>query len=466
MLNKVQTFIRRQQLLDKSQRYLIAVSGGADSVALLRVLVMLDYQVEVCHCNFMLRGGESLRDEQFVRDLCQQLDVPFHLIHFDTRSYAELHHMSIEMAARELRYNYFEQLCHDLNIPAVCVAHHRDDLIETMLLNMLRGTGIHGMVGIRPSRPIHPVISSLRPATTSPVLVLRPLLSVSRADIEAWLQQLGQTFVTDSTNLVADVQRNKLRLNILPLLHDITPAAFENLYETALLMTEAERVYNASLQSGKARLIKDNTLSINDLKSEPSPLSLLFEWLSDYGFSPATIRQLSDHLDAPSGRVWSSATHDVCIDRKQLIVTEHQEALQPFRIPEHGLYHIYDQVKIRVTVSNDCSIDRSPLTACLDAEKVTFPLFLRPVRQSDRFIPFGMKGSKLLSDFMTDRKLSLPEKRRQLVLTDAHDQILWVVGHRIAQPYAITPHTTQTLRVNILSDQSYFSGTIFGATNF
>ncbi len=438
MLKKVQTFISQQQLLDKSKRYLVAVSGGADSVALLRVLLELGYQVEVCHCNFLLRGDESMRDEHFVRDLCLQFDVPFHLIHFDTRTYAEIHHMSIEMAARELRYQYFEQLCHDLDIHAVCVAHHRDDLVETILLNMIRGTGIHGMVGIRPMR-----------LGGGAFYILRPLLSISRSDIESWLQQLGQPFVTDSTNLVADVQRNQLRLKVIPLLKDINPAAIENLHETALLLTEAERVYNVSVQSTLTRLLNDNTLFISDLTKEPSPVSLLFEWLSPYGFSSATIRQMADHLDVPTGRFWSSATHNLCIDRGRLVLTEHQESIKPFKIPETGLYHITDSIQLRVSISSEVTIDRSPMVACLDASKVSFPLTIRPGKEGDRFIPFGMQGSKLLSDFLTDLKVSLPEKRQQLVITDATSQILWVVGRRISQPCAITPYTTRMLRLEI-----------------
>ncbi len=451
MLHQVQSFIEQHQLLDKSQRYLVAVSGGADSVALLRVLLLLDYQVEACHCNFLLRGEESQRDEDFVRHLCEELHVPFHLIHFDTRSYAELHQVSIEMAARELRYNYFEQLCRDLSLPAVCVAHHRDDLVETLFLNLLRGTGIHGMVGIRPSRPIR----SLRPGeegpSPTPVQVVRPLLSVSRAVIEEWLNGLGQSYVTDSTNLVDDVQRNRLRLNILPLLRDLQPSAIENLHETALLMTEAERVYNTAIQSDLSRLVSDNTLSIQELKTVPSPLSLLFEWLSPYGFSSSTIRQIAHHLDAPSGRCWQTASHELCIDRQLLVLLEQQEAMKPFKIPETGLYHLSDSLQLRVSVSDEVVIDRSPSVACLDAEKVTFPLILRPVQPGDRFVPLGMTGSKLLSDFMTDRKLSLPTRRRQLVLTDAHGQILWVVAQRISQSFAITPQTTRSLRVSLFA---------------
>ncbi len=452
MLDKVRLFIERHQLLKRSQRYLVAVSGGADSVALLRTLITLGYEVEVCHCNFQLRGDESMRDERFVHDLCKELDIPFHLIHFDTRCYANLHQVSIEMAARELRYRYFEQLCRDLEIQAVCVAHHRDDLVETMLLNMVRGTGIHGMVGIRPSRPIRPLQYDTEKdnPTATPVMVLRPLLAVSRAEIEEWLRSIGQTYVTDSTNLIDDVQRNQLRLNILPLLRQLNPAAIENLYHTALFMGETEKIYDASIQSDIKRLVHDNVLTISDLSSVPSPVSLLYEWLGSYGFSSATIQQIAAHLDASTGRQWSTATHDLSVDRGRLLLTTHQEDMKPFKIPECGLYHISESLTIRVSLSSDVRIDRSPQVACLDADNITFPLILRPVQQADRFIPFGMQGSKLLSDFLTDQKLSLPEKRRQLVLTDTSGQILWVMGRRIAQTCAITPATTRIISIEVV----------------
>lgn len=444
MLNKVRNFIRLQQLLDPSLHYLVAVSGGADSVALLRVLLQLGYQVEACHCNFQLRGEESVRDEAFVKELCEQLAVPFHLVHFDTKSYADLHKVSIEMAARELRYRYFEQLCHDIGAVAVCVAHHGDDNAETLLLNLLRGTGIHGLSGIHPRRPIR---------EGSPIEVLRPLLCVSRSEIEDWLKSIAQTYVTDSSNLVADVMRNQIRLNVLPMLRQLNPAVSDNLQSTALLMAEAEHIYDEYTSLMINRTVKNNHLDIKELKETASQLSILYEWLSKYGFSSATIRQIHSHLDAPTGRLWQSDTHEVCIDRDSLILTERQPETSPLRIPETGLYAVSNQFRLRVSISSEVVIDRSPQTACLDADKVSFPLTLRTVREGDRFVPFGMRGSKLLSDFLTDQKLPVTEKRRQLVVTDSSDNILWVVGRRIAQPYSITSSTQKMIKLEYILQQ-------------
>ena len=202
MLNKVKTYIDTHKLLRPDGRYIVGLSGGADSVALLLILKELGYCVEAAHCNFHLRGKESQRDEEYCINLCKEQDVKLHLTRFQTAEYAELHKVSIEMSARTLRYNYFEALRQDIGADAVCVAHHRDDSVETVLLNLVRGTGLRGLMGIRPRNKY----------------IIRPLLSCSKADIEAYLAAKGQVFVTDSSNLVADVKRNKLRLEVVPTL--------------------------------------------------------------------------------------------------------------------------------------------------------------------------------------------------------------------------------------------------------
>ena len=435
MLQTVGNYIERKQLLSKDKLYLVALSGGADSVALLRLLLALDYHVEAAHCNFHLRGDESDRDEQFVKDLCTQHNVPLHLAHFDTKAYAELHKLSIEMAARELRYRYFEQLTADIQAEAVCVAHHRDDNVETMLINLLRGTGIHGLTGIKAKR------------TNGSLLVIRPLLCVSRIDILSWLQQLNQPYVTDSSNLVDDVMRNKVRLNLIPILKSINPSVMENLQDTIEQLSEAEAVYNHYTTSTIASLIKGNSLVISELKNTESPLCILFEWLHPYLFQPATIRQIEQHLDVQTGRIWQSPTHELCIDRGRLLLTPRKEETKPMRIPETGVYIFNNEHKLRLTIQTNIELIRQTNTACLDADKVRFPLTLRTVQTADRFIPFGMEGSKLVSDFLTDLKLPLTLKRQQLVLTDASDSIVWVVGLRPAAPYCIGSDTKNELLI-------------------
>ena len=440
MLNKVSDFIAKHELLDKNGLHVVALSGGADSVALLLVLLRLGYRVEAAHCNFQLRGDESNRDEDFVRQLCKDKGIAIHLIHFDTRTYAELHQVSIEIAARDLRYRYFEQLRQDIGADDICVAHHRDDAVETLLMNLLRGTGIHGLTGIRP-RNGH---------------IVRPLLDVSRQKIEEFLDSIGQSYVTDSTNLVNDVLRNKLRLDVLPLLKTINPKAAESIYRTACRMAEAEKVFDAAMESAKKRVCPQGpldfehggSLDIAALQQEPSPEYLLFEILSPLGFSPDSIEHVADSLNGQTGRYFQSDTHELVIDRGRILVQGLQSQPTTLRIPETGVY-VYGDGKVRVERLDGAIVSRDAAMATLDASLVTFPLTLRPVREGDRFVPFGMTGSRLVSDYLTDLKVSLFDKRRQLVVTDAHDTIVWLVGRRTDNRFRISESTTSTLRISL-----------------
>lgn len=425
--DRVEAFIRKEGLLTKEGLHLVALSGGADSVALLRVLLSLDYRVEAVHCNFHLRGDESNRDEQFVKNLCTQLSIPIHLIHFDTIEYATLHQVSIEMAARELRYRYFNQLLKDLGAETVCVAHHRDDAVETFLMNLLRGAGIHGLTGIRPRNEN----------------IVRPLLAVSRQQILEYLDSIGQDYVTDSSNLQPDVLRNKIRLQLMPLLEQLYPGVSDNIARSATYLSEAEKVYNASFSEFRV----PGTLPLSAIKDFPSPLCLLHEVLSPIGFNRSQIDQLLTSLDGESGREFMSPTHTLVIDRDRLVVEPVSAPLRPVLIPEPGNYRIDDKRLLKVGLSTDIIISKTNDCATLDQSKIQFPLTLRPVHEGDTFCPFGMTGHRLVSDFLTDRKLSVLEKRRQLVVTDATGTILWLVGLRTDNRFRVTDQTTTILRL-------------------
>lgn len=428
LLGQVKDFIGKNRLLTKEGLHLVALSGGADSVALLRVMMALGYRVEAAHCNFHLRGDESDRDEQFAKDLCDSSDVPLHLIHFDTAEYASLHQVSIEMAARELRYSYFRQLHHDIGAETVCVAHHRDDAVETLLMNLLRGAGIHGLTGIRPRNGD----------------IVRPLLCVSRQEILQYLDSIGQDYVTDSTNLQPDVLRNKVRLNLLPLLEQMYPGASENIARSAYYLSEAEKVYNAEMANLTPREKKS-------ILSAPSPLCLLHEWLSPLGFNRSQIDQILASLNGESGREFVSPTHILVIDRESVVVEPVWAPLKPFVIPESGTYRIDETAKIRIEeVGVEAGISRDPSIATLDAATVRFPLTLRTVEPGDCFQPFGMNGRKLVSDFLTDRKINLLAKRRQRVVVDASGAIVWLVGLRTDHRFRVTPQTSSILRLCLL----------------
>ena len=437
MLNKIADFIAKHQLLSRSGLHLIALSGGADSVALLRILRDLGYHIEAAHCNFHLRGAESDRDEQFVKQICDSLNIPLHLIHFDTAEYAILHQVSIEMAARELRYGYFRQLCQDIGAESVCVAHHRDDAVETFLMNLLRGSGIHGLTGIRPKN--------------GPIV--RPLLGVSRQEIEDYLHSIGQDYVTDSTNLHDDVLRNKLRLNVLPLLKEINPSAAENIDKTARFLQEAERIYDAAMQSALQSLVHTEgqvqSVSIKELLKQPAVGTFLHEWLSPYGFNSTQTQQIAECLDAEPGKTISSVSHTLLVDREKLFLEPVSEPVKPLRIPEPGCYRFSPEILFDVKSLSDITISKSTDCIMIDAANVQFPLTVRLVQSGDAFCPLGMEGHKLVSDFLTDRKATLLEKRRQLVVTSANGDILWLVGHRPDHRYRITPSTTTVLRIKL-----------------
>lgn len=442
IISRVAGFAALHGLFSQGSKYIVALSGGADSVALLLLMSSMGCDIEAAHCNFHLRGKESDRDEEFCISLCQKNGIPLHRIHFDTRVYASLQKISIEMAARELRYSYFEQLRNDINATAICVAHHQDDNVETILLNILRGTGINGLTGMAPRNGN----------------ILRPLLCLSRNDILLYLRQRQQDYVTDSSNLVDDVQRNKLRLNVIPLLEEINSSARINVLNMSRWITEAAAIVDHSLTKAKESVIRYGEIveiDITQLEVYPSKEYLLWDILKDYGFNSSQITDITEGLHRESGTMWASSTHKLYIDRNRLLllaIDDDSEVL--VKIPEDGTYVVSSRSKVRVdkkSVTEGYAISRDKNRVCLDASTVKFPLIVRNVRNGDKFRPFGMKGTKLVSDFLTDMKMPLPLKNRQLVVTDADGNILWVVGCRPDGRHCITDHSSAAIEISLLS---------------
>ena len=457
-VDRVRRFASVHELFVYGGKYIVALSGGADSVSLLFVLKHLEHElgidVEAAHCNFHLRGAESVRDEEFCKQLCGRLDVPLHLIHFDTQAYADLHRVSIEMAARDLRYGYFENLRRDIEAQDICVAHHRDDSVETVLLNLVRGTGLRGLRGIQPRNGN----------------IIRPLLSLSREDIVQYLDALGESYVTDSTNLHNDVKRNKIRLDVMPLLRELNPSVSQSIFESSLRVGEALKVFDEAMKLSIADVTATSpshhltispphhlVISVERLKQQPSPEYTLHEILSSYGFTSAQIEQIYGSLDTCSaGKIIASDSHELAFDRGSLLVqprTNVADAVRSMRIPETGTYVFSDSLKIKVA-AEDCGDDYVPSRAadcvCLDASDIKFPLTLRHIEQGDRFVPFGMNGMKLVSDYLTDRKKNVFEKRAQLVVTDAQQRIVWLVGERTDNRFRISKETSKALRLTLL----------------
>lgn len=441
MLKKIAHFIEQHKLLSKDKKYIVALSGGADSVCLLLVLQRLGYDVEAAHCNFKLRGEEADRDEQFCVELCKKNDIKIHLVHFDTNFYAISHKISIEMAARELRYSYFENLRKDIGADAVCVAHHQNDCAETVILNLVRGTGIQGLAGIQPKRDN----------------IVRPLLCVSRDEIESFLAREGQDFITDSTNLDDLYVRNKIRLNIIPMMEKINSAAVQNIVKTAIRLSEANKVFSHSIEEASMR-VSDSTaeglvIDIEKLRKEVSTEYTLFNILKNYGFNPDQIEAIDSNLEAPTGTIYLSESHQLLFDRGKMIMTERSNSAISLKIPETGKYVFGDKgeaLKVELkTIDSTFTISKDKNIATLDARDIQFPLIFRNARNGDRFVPFGMKGSKLVSDYLTDRHRSLNEKRNQMVVEDADGRIIWLAGERTDNRFRVDAATTEVLIITL-----------------
>lgn len=432
---------------------ILALSGGPDSVALLLAIHAIGCQVHAAHCNFHLRGAESDRDENFCKALCERLAVPLHVIHFDTREYASLHKVSIEMAARDLRYHYFVQLCNDIHARAVCIAHHRDDQVETVLLNIIRGTGLRGLIGMRPETTLSWGSKSCT--------ILRPMLGVSEDDIMAYLKDKGQDYVVDSSNLEDDVQRNKLRLDIIPMLEKVNPGFKKNLIRMTENMAEVEKslphtiVLQNAVRTNPAAMEEDGayvlaSYDMGEIKACPSPLMTLHELLAPLGFNRTQEMEMTDSKE--DNRQWASADYVAVVSRGKLYIVSRETWERPMpllRIPEPGLYR-YGGARLRVTeetAGEGFAVPKERHRVAIDSGRVRFPLTLRPARDGDRLTPFGMRGSKLVGDYLKDRHRNAIDRHRQLVLTDATGNILWLVGETIDNHYRVDSGKTSACLV-------------------
>lgn len=429
MVDKISKYISEHKLLSDGDKVIATLSGGADSVALLHILRRLGYNCIAVHCNFHLRGDESMRDQHFVEELCKHLNIPLYVIDFDTELYARENKLSIEMAARTLRYKEFEKIRLEESATAIAVAHHRDDSAETLLLNLMRGCGIRGLHGIRPKNG-H---------------IIRPLLCIGRNDILQYLQDRGIEYVIDSTNLSSDYTRNKVRLELLPLMAQINPSIEETIADTAERLAEAEEIYNQAIEEATGRVLSDSTIDISKLKQEKAPGTLLYELLSPYGFNSAQVRDILANIDSESGRRYKTAEWEVIKDRERLIITPKREEFSKIPLPQEGEVSTpHGLLRIDRNIYNG-TIPKQRNIATLDTAKIEFPLTLRNTKKGDRFHPFGMRGTKLISDYLTDRKRSIIEKEQQLVVTDANDNILWLVGERPSAICSVGNNTTEVI---------------------
>lgn len=424
-------------MLPPASKVIIALSGGADSVALLVALHELGYNCIAAHCDFHLRGDESERDRTYAKTIADVYATAYREIHFDVNSYKKSHGVSTEMACRDLRYEWFRTLSSEYDNAPVAIAHHHDDNIETMFLNLLRGTGITGLTGMKYRNGIF----------------IRPMLDCRRTEVESFLSEKSIKFMTDSTNLISDVKRNKLRNIILPVLRKEFPDADKGLTTTLHNLRDTARLFDALVTETSSSHINGNTIDLTAIIDESrEPSTLLFEILKPYGFNATHVADIiSAHQSATaSGKQFFSASHCVTLNRGSLIIDETTTCSEDeeLKIDLTDTDTLPDWLTVECISRDQFKPDRSGNTLYLDSSVIDgSPVFiLRHWREGDRLAPFGMKGTRLVSDIFSDAKLSLPDKNKTWILT-RDSIILWIAGIRASRHFAVTPSTDSIIAI-------------------
>lgn len=431
--------IAARSLLEPGSHVVVGLSGGADSVALFLVLLRLGYCVEAAHCNFHLRGAESERDAAFVADLCRRRHVVLHRADFETARAARLSGVSIEMQARDERYAFFESVRRHVGAGAIAVAHHRDDNVETLLLNLVRGAGVRGLRGMA-WRNGH---------------VVRPLLGVTRRDVESYLIAEGETFVTDSTNTDTAIRRNLIRHEVLPLLRRLNPSVDATLDATARRLAEADELCRYALDHVRRKVctpLRDGeVIDAAALLRLPAARSLLLELLRPYGFGPGVCGEIFDGLSGSPGALYEAADYLAVRGRSAIEVRRRPVRFSAVALADGETTLLPDGRRLRMQRLSMTAlgvVPRLPSTACLDAASFDGPLTCRSVCRGDRFTPLGMRGSRLVSDYLTDRKRSRIDKMAASVVCDARG-IVWLVGERPDERCRVKETTTEVVLLEI-----------------
>ena len=425
MKNKVQQFITEKSLFTREDKLILGISGGADSVCLMHVFLELGYSFELAHCNFNLREEESDADEYFVKDLAKEYQLKIHVKQFDTLAYAAENKISTQMAARDLRYAWFEKLRIKSSAKYLAIAHHANDDVETFFINLVRGSGLKGFLGIKEKNNA----------------IVRPLLSVSRLEIEQYLKDRGLVFREDSSNASVKYLRNKIRHELIPLLAQMNPSIQQTVKDEMRILDGVAQIYAAKVEEVRKDLTQEKNgivqLEISALLALKPLHSYLYELLSAYGFY--AVEAISKALQGQSGKQFFSSTHQLVVDRENIFISLLNKENEVFEIAEKTISLVHPLV-INFKVMADKTIIYDNNIAQLDVDKLKFPLTLRKWKQGDKFIPLGMKKFKKLSDFFIDSKFSIIDKQEQWLLCSGVD-IVWVLGCRIDERYKLESNT-------------------------
>lgn len=439
MLKHFINFIKEKELFLPSDKILLAVSGGVDSMVLLHLFRQSEYQFGVVHCNFKLRGIDSDEDERFVEEQVFIHGIPYFSTHFETVDYARTHGISIEMAARELRYEFFEKIRIANNYNYIATAHHKDDLLETFFLNLSRKTGIKGLTGIKEKNGN----------------LIRPLLFASRQDIENYAHKFSLENREDATNSEVVYQRNFIRHRIIPVLSGLNPAFKKNLFDSIMNLRDAEEVYTWYLTKEKQTVVTtiDNkpAIDIEKLIATPFPEILLHEILSEFGFNPKVSHQIFNSLTGDPGKSFFSDTYRLIKDRTHMFIVPIEDNNQRIFYIEEGDIEIFSPFDIRINqfYTPPFKIERTPDIACIDRDKIEYPLLIRKWQKGDYFQPLGMSGFKKISDFLIDEKVPL-HKKEDIWLLCSGQKIIWIMGYRLDNRYKITDDTKSIIKIEII----------------
>ena len=458
MLQAFKAYIKSSELFSLSDRILLAVSGGVDSIVMVRLFNDAGFNFGIAHVNFGLRGAESDGDEAFVKNLANQLEVPFYSKNFNTKKFAADQKISIQMAARDLRYAWFEEVLKEQGFRFVATAHHLDDQAETFFINLLRGTGISGMHGILPKQGN----------------IIRPLMFTTREKIMLFALELNLSWREDASNKSRKYLRNKLRLDVLVELYKINPLFSYKLNESISHLRDVETIYDNHIAGVNADLVQHTPegilISIDWVYEYQPHNTYLYELLKPYGFTYPVVKEIVRSLDTFSGKVFYSPTHRLLRDRENFIIQPLTDlSTDPFAgevfSVERSTLNIEHPVCLCIYETDGISelpMGKSSI-ACLDLEKLRFPLTIRKWEKGDWFMPLGLKGKKKLSDFFINQKISLADKEKTWLLLSG-DDIVWVIGKRIDNRFRITPNTKKAFVITSVDESGETETTSCGCS--